>query len=150
MSPPRLAPLAALALASAACSGSSSVSTTAGPDAGPTVVVAPGGVPRFVLPGAPAGTENQVTVVPGTTVTWRFMTSGYNVVAAAPDGGCVPSGVFCSPSDLGCAGAVPPQMAGSFYQHGFPDGGDYPYFSQPGCPQGMTGVVHVVPPDGGP
>ena len=74
------------------------------------------------------------------------MTSG------GADGGCAPDGVFCSPDDQGCDGGVPPQVAGAFYRHTFQAAGDYPYFSQPGCQQGMTGVVHVVQPpaDGGP
>ena len=27
--------------------------------------------------------------------TWRFMSSGYNVISGGADGGCVPDGVFC-------------------------------------------------------
>jgi len=149
---PRLAPVlpVALTLALGGCSESSSPAPTPpSPDAGRTVVVGQNGVPRFVAPGAAAGEENQVTVGQGATVTWRFVGSGYNVVSGggSPDGGCVPDGVFCSPGDQNCAGPVPPQGAGSFYRRTFQDAGDYPYFSQPGCLQGMTGVVHVL--DGG-
>lgn len=150
---PRLAPVscAVLALAAAACGGSSQTTPVAtGPDGGPTVAVGVNGMPRFVAPGAAAGMENEVTVSSGGTVTWRFLTSGYNVISGpGPDGGCVPDGVFCSPADQDCAGVVPPQAAGSFYQRTFPAAGDYPYFSQPGCLQGMAGVVHVAPADGG-
>ncbi len=154
MSRPRLAPAlpVALALGLAGCAEPSAPTpVTLSPDAGRTVVVGQNGMPRFVTPGAAAGEENQVTIVAGVTVTWRFATSGYNVVSGGgtPDAGCVPDGVFCSPNDQNCVGAVPPQAAGSFYQRTFQDAGDYPYFSQPGCLQGMTGVVQVTPPDGG-
>jgi plastocyanin len=157
---PRLAPAlpVALALSLAGCADPPAPTpVTLSPDAGRTVAVGQNGMPRFVTPGAAAGQENQVTIVAGATVTWRFATSGYNVVSGggtpdggSPDGGCVPDGVFCSPNDLNCDGGVPPQAAGAFYQRTFQAVGDYPYFSQPGCPQGMTGVVHVqAPPDGG-
>ncbi len=166
MSRPRLAPAlpVALALGLAGCSDPPAPTpVTLAPDAGRTVVVGQNGMPRFVTPGAPAGEENQVTIVAGVTVTWRFATSGYNVVSGSgtpdgglnpdggpsPDAGCVPDGVFCSPNDQNCDGGVPPQAAGSFYQRTFQDAGAYPYFSQPGCQQGMTGVVQVTPPDGG-
>ncbi len=141
----------ALALPLAACSGSSPTTPTIpAPDAGQTVVAGQNGMPRFVTPGAAAGEEDQVTIGAGGTVTWRFAATGYNVISGgSPDGGCVPDGVFCSPNDQNCDGGVPPQAVGSFYQRTFPDGGDYPYFSQPGCLQGMTGVVHVTVPDGG-
>ena len=150
----RLAPLcSALAFTAAACSESSTpAAATAAPDAGAIVAVAANGLPRFVTPGAAAGTESVVTINAGATVSWRFMATGYNVISGSgPDGGCVADGVFCSPDDQGCTGSVPPQVAGSYYQRTFPDAGDYPYFSQPGCPQGMAGVVHVQegPPDGG-
>ncbi len=147
---PALAP--ALALALAGCSGSSTPTpTAASPDAGRTVAVGQNGLPRFVTPGAAAGEEDQVTIGAGATVTWRFLTSGYNVISGggSPDAGCVPDGVFCSPNDQNCTGAVPPQVAGSFYQRTFQAAGHYPYFSQPGCQQGMTGVVHVTVLDGG-
>ncbi len=147
----RLAPLCsalALALAAAGCSKSSTPSPPVPPDGG-IVAVGQNGIPRFVTPGAAAGTESEVTVNAGEAVTWRFTTTGYNVISGGgPDGGCAPDGVFCSPDDLNCTGAVPPQPAGSYYRHSFPDAGDYPYFSQPGCQQGMAGVVHVT--DGGP
>lgn len=149
---PRLAPVpcAVLALALAACSGSPTPPAATGPDGGQTVAVGPNGMPRFVTPGAAAGTESEVTISAGGKVTWRFLASGYNVISGgSPDAGCLPDGIFCSPADQGCDGGVPPQAAGSFYQRTFPAAGDYPYFSQPGCGQGMTGVVHVVPPDGG-
>lgn len=149
MSRPRL--VLALALPLAACSGSSPTTPAAvAPDAGQMVAVAPNGMPRFVTPGAPAGEADQVTIGVGGTVTWRFATTGYNVISrGAPDAGCVSDGVFCSPNDQSCDGGVPPQVAGSFYQRTFLDGGDYSYFSQPGCDGGMTGVVHVTVPDGG-
>lgn len=152
-----LALVLALALPLAACSGSSpSTPAVAAPDAGQIVVVGQNGIPRFVTPGAAAGQEDQVTVGAGGTVTWRFASTGYNVVSGnvipggAPDGGClaVPDGVFCSPDDQSCDGGVPPQVVGSFYQRTFLDGGDYTYFNQP-CIEGMTGVVHVIVPDGG-
>jgi plastocyanin len=154
MSRPRLAPAlpVALALSLAGCSEPPAPTpVTLSPDAGRTVAVGQNGMPRFVTPGAAAGEENQVTIMAGATVTWRFATSGYNVVSGGgtPDAGCVADGVFCSPNDQNCAGAVPPQAAGSFYQRTFQDAGAYPYFSQPGCLQGMTGVVQVTPPDGG-
>jgi plastocyanin len=160
MSRPRLAPAlpVALALSLAGCSDPPvSTPVTLSPDAGQTVTVGQNGMPRFVAPGAAAGSESEATVTAGTTVTWRFATSGFNVISGvgspdggSPDGGCVPDGVFCSPNDQNCDGGVPPQVAGSFYQRTFQDAGDYPYFSQPGCLQGMTGVVHVQPPpDGG-
>ena len=151
---PRLA--LALALPLAACSGSSPTTpAVAAPDGGRIVVVGQNGMPRFVTPGAAAGEEDQVTVGAGGTVTWRFASTGYNVISrSGPDAGCVPDGVFCSPNDQNCAdaGAVPPQVAGSFYQRTFEAVGDYPYFSQHGCPQGMIGIVHVLeapPPDAG-
>jgi plastocyanin len=151
---PRLAPAlaAALALAIAGCSGSPAPTpVTTSPDGGATVVVGQNGIPRYVTPGAVAGQEDQVTVAAGATVTWRFVTTGYNVVSGGgtPDAGCVPDDVFCSPADQNCTGAVPPQAAGSIYQRTFQAVGDYPYFSQPGCLQGMTGTVHVTPSDGG-
>lgn len=150
---PRLALWSTLAAAATACSGSGSTSpAAASPDAGQIVTVAQGGVPRFVTPGAAAGTESEVTVATGGTVTWRFVSSGFNVVSGggSPDGGCVPDGVFCSPADQNCDAGVAPQRAGSFYQRTFQDAGQYAYFSQPGCLQGMTGMVHVVEaPDGG-
>jgi len=142
----------ALAVALAGCSDSPAPAAVAtSPGSGLTVAVGQNGIPRFVTPGAAAGQENQATVTVGTTVTWRFLTSGHNVVSGSgPDAGCVPDGVFCSPNDQNCAGAVPPQVAGSFYQRTFQSVGDHPYFSQPGCQQGMAGVVHVVEaPDGG-
>lgn len=146
---PRLA--LALALPLAACSGSSPTTpAVAAPDGGRIVVVGQNGMPRFVTPGAAAGEEDQVTVGAGGTVTWRFASTGYNVISrSGPDAGCVPDGVFCSPSDQNCDGGVPLQMAGSLYQRTFLDGGDYSYFSQPGCDGGMTGLVHVTVPDGG-
>lgn len=154
---PLLAPLLALALS--ACSESPAPAPApASPDAGQTVAVGQNGLPRFVTPGAAAGQEAEVTVNAGGTVTWRFVSGGWNVVSGGtgPDGGlgdggpCSPDGVFCSPNDQGCDGGVPPQAAGSFYHRTFQAVGDFPYFSQPGCQQGMTGVVHVLPPpDGG-
>jgi plastocyanin len=148
-----------LALTLTACSGSSpSTPAAAAPDAGQLVVAGQNGMPRFVTPGAAAGQEDQVAVGAGGTVTWRFASTGFNVISGgspdggAPDGGCIPDGVFCSPNDQSCDGGVPPQAAGSFYQRTFQTVGDYPYFSQPGCVQGMTGVVHVLetpPPDAG-
>ncbi len=93
---PRLAPALApaLALALAGCSGSSTPAPTAAasPDAGRTVAVGQNGMPRFVTPGAAAGEEDQVTVGAGATVTWRFLTSGYNVISGGgpPGAGCVP------------------------------------------------------------
>ena len=146
----RLAPALCSALAFA-CSGSTTTAPVVpAPDAGVTVAVGPNGTPRFVVPGAAAGQENQATIGPGATVTWRFMTSGWNVISGGPaDGGCTPDGGFCSPNDQNCTGAVPPQVAGSFYQRTFQATGDYAYFSQPGCAQGMAGVVHVQVPDGG-
>ncbi|HEY6106443.1 MAG TPA: hypothetical protein VIV59_10700 [Anaeromyxobacteraceae bacterium] len=157
---PALAPALALALTLplASCGGSSTPAAAAtSPDGGLTVAVGQNGMPRFVTPGAAAGSESEATVTAGTSVTWRFVSSGYNVISGggspdggSPDGGCVPDGGFCSPSDQNCTGAVPPQAAGSFYRRTFQAVGDYPYFSQPGCLQGMTGVVHVTVPDGGP
>ncbi|HEU4382862.1 MAG TPA: hypothetical protein VFR85_05085 [Anaeromyxobacteraceae bacterium] len=155
---PRLAPVLCASLVAVACSDSSPTAPPPPPlpDAGQTVAVGQNGLPRFVTPGAAAGMENQVTVNEGATVTWRFMSGGYNVISGGrPDGGtpedCLPDGVFCSPGDQGCDGGVPPQPAGTFYQRTFVTVGDYPYFSQPGCLQGMSGVVHVhqPPADGG-
>jgi plastocyanin len=157
MPPPRLIPLlaSALALGLAGCSSSPS-SSPAATSPNRIVVAGQNGLPRFVTPGAAAGEEDQVAIIAGATVTWRFATTGYDVISGSysPDAGCVPDGVFCSPNDQNCAdaGAVPPQAAGSFYQRTFQTVGDYPYFSQHGCPQGMTGVVHVLeapPPDAG-
>lgn len=144
----------AAALSLVRCEGSrSSEAGPTSPDGGATVVVGQNGLPRFVAEGAVAPHENEVTVSQGARVTWRFATSGFNVVSGggSPDAGCVPDGLFCSPADQNCTGAVPPQVAGSFYQHTFASQGDYAYFSNPGCLQGMTGVVHVtaLPPDGG-
>ncbi len=156
---PRLRLALALALPLAACS-SSSPATPAAASPDKIVVVGQNGMPRFVTPGAAPGEENQVTVTAGASVTWRFATTGYNVISGSapdggvPDAGCVADGVFCSPNDQNCDGGVPPQAVGSFYPHTFLDGGDYPYFSQPcllpdGGALGMTGVVHVTVPDGG-
>lgn len=144
----------ALAVPLAACSGSSpSTPVAPAPDGGQIVVVGQNGMPRFVTPGAAAGEADQVSVGVGGTVTWRFASTGYSVVSGVidggPDAGCLADGVFCSPNDQNCDGGVPPQPAGAFYQRTFLDGGDYGYFSQPGCTQGMTGVVHVTVPDGG-
>ena len=142
-----------LAVPLAACSSSSpSTPAVPAPDAGQLVVAGQNGMPRFVTPGAAAGQENQVTVGVGGTVSWRFASTGYNVISGGSAvAGCLPDGLFCSPNDQSCDGGVPPQATGTFYQRTFLDGGDYPYFSQPGCLQGMTGVVHVTElPDGGP
>ncbi len=147
---PRLVPALCGALALAACKGSSEPPAVAVlPDAGQIVAVGQNGVPRFLTPGAAPGTESEVTVNAGGTVTWRFLSGGYSVVSGGSDGGCVADGVFCSPSDQGCDGGIPPQPTGSIYQHTFQSAGDYPYFSLPGCDGGMTGTVHVLPFDGG-
>lgn len=153
MSRPRLLLSVAVLCAAAAlarCGGSKSGAGAAAP-AGPgtTVVAGWNGAPRFVTPGAAPDAGAEVTVEVGRAVTWRFAVTGYNVISGGADGGCVADGLFCSPADVGCTGPVPPQAAGSFYLRTFTAAGDYPYFSEPGCAQGMRGTVHVVVADGG-
>jgi plastocyanin len=92
-----------------------------------------------VLVGA-SGTSfspSTLSVKVGSTVTFKFVTAGHNVVAD--------DGSFCSPSDTGCTGTVATATAGTTYTHKFDAAGSFPYHCQPHKAAGMTGTITVTP-----
>jgi plastocyanin len=124
----------ALALLLSRCDSQSPSSSTTATDAGPTVAAGVLGPAGFSF-----GPTDQ-TVNVGDTVTWRFATSGHNVVSGtvATDGGatCAPDDQFCSPSDASCASAgLSP--AGASYRHAFTtatgSGAPHDYFCTAHC-----------------
>jgi plastocyanin len=126
----------ALALLLSRCDSQSSSSSSSTPatDAGPTVAAG------VVDPAGFSFSPTDQTVNVGDTVTWRFASSGHNVVSGtvATDGGttCAPDGQFCSPSDANCASAgLAP--AGASYRHAFTtapgSGAPHVYFCTAHC-----------------
>lgn len=96
------------------------------------VVVSPGGEFRF----DPA----TVTINIGDTVRWTWENGGHSVTGGTP---CVPSNVFCSPSNTNCeAGGL--SMAGSVYSRTFTQAGTFTYFCNPHCNSFlMRGTINV-------
>jgi plastocyanin len=128
---PRRALLASfVALSLAACGGDDD-GDDGGGNAPNTVTVGPGGGTSF----SPA----TLTVPVGTTVTFRFASSGHNVVSGDD---CTADGAFCSPGDTSCASA-PTSPSGTTYTHRFDSAGTFPYFCTPHCVQGMVGTIVV-------
>lgn len=75
---------------------------------------------------------SSLTVQVGTTVTFHWSTSGHSMVLGNP---CTPSGVL----DSGI------QNAGFEMTYTPMTAGDVPFFCNPHCGFGMTGVIHVLP-----
>ncbi|MDG2478200.1 MAG: plastocyanin/azurin family copper-binding protein [Phycisphaerales bacterium] len=76
---------------------------------------------------------NTVTVHPGDTITWQYNTGYPHTVTSGTD--CVADGLFDSPLNSGSptfTWNVPSDADG-----------DIPYFCQPHCSSGMTGVITV-------
>lgn len=76
-------------------------------------------------------TPAQVTIKPGDTVHWTWITTGHSTTSGA---GCTQNNIW----DSGI------QSAGSEFSHTFNTVGDYPYFCQPHCQFGMKGKVKVA------
>jgi plastocyanin len=118
--------------AAAAESGADGADEVSAPDTGPrtvTVTVGPNGARTF----NPAALEVRV----GDTVHWVWSSSGHTVTSGNEGNA---DGLFCSPSDTGCAGA-PTSRAGDTYDHRFLTAGTFPYHCRPHS--GMTGSITV-------
>jgi len=77
----------------------------------------------------------------GDTVRWEWAADFHTVTSGLPG---VPDGLFCSPSNTGCA-SYRASLTGAIYERQFNQVGTFPYFCGFHYPLGMTGQIVVGP-----
>lgn len=103
------------------------------PDAENTILVGLGAVPLFE--------PNTLTIKPGESVRWEFLSDGHNLISGVNG---MADGKFCAPNNQDCAKA-PAQASGAAYVFKFSQAGTFPYFCSIHLAEGMTGTITVTP-----